>query len=134
MKVFALAVSQHGKPPKIYISQFDLSSFSFFQRGTVQEAMGFFIELVVERTPAGQRQTVQEQSYTGHTYVRQDGLAATIVCDKEYPVRVAFSVLGKLIDEFSSKFPVSRRGNQITWPELADHLVKCQDPQSAGIS
>jgi synaptobrevin homolog YKT6 len=79
MKVFCIAVSQHGKPAKTLIAQFDLSSFSFFQRGTVQEAMGFFLGILVERTAVGTRHTVQEQSYTGHTYVRSDGLAASII-------------------------------------------------------
>jgi synaptobrevin family protein YKT6 len=83
MKVFALAISQQGTPPKVYISNFDLSSFSFFNRGTVQEAMNFFLQILVERTKPGDRHTVQEQSYVGHTYVLRDGLAASIICDKE---------------------------------------------------
>lgn len=54
-----------------------------------------------------------------------------MVCDSEYPARVAFSVLGKLLDEFSARFTAIQRTVPIVWPELNDHLVKCQDPQSA---
>lgn len=49
--------------------------------------MNFFVATIVERTTVGTRQTVQQSSYTGHTYVRGDGLAATMVCDGEYPAR-----------------------------------------------
>ena len=65
-----------------------------------------------------------------------DGLAAAIVTDAEYPQRVAYSVLGKILDEFGVKFPIGSNNN-ITpettaqkYPELRDHLVKAQDPQS----
>jgi synaptobrevin family protein YKT6 len=64
-----------------------------------------------------------------------DGLAAAIVTDSEYPQRVAYSVLGKILDEFRAKFPIGI--NTITpetttqkYPELRDHLMKAQDPQS----
>jgi synaptobrevin family protein YKT6 len=126
MKVLALAVC---KGNKILVSEYDLSSFSFFTRGSVQEGIGFFVSTIVERTQRGQRQTVQEQNYKGSVHVRNDGLAAVIVSDHEYPSRVAFSVLGKLMDEFSRKFP--SLNPPFNYPELKDHLVKCQDPQSS---
>ncbi|KAJ3302299.1 palmitoyltransferase [Kappamyces sp. JEL0829] len=95
--------------------------------------MNFFVQTVVDRTPRGQRATVQENSYTGHIYVRSDGLAAVMVADSEYPQRVAFSVLGKIVDEFSAKFPTKNITPGTTsslYPQLRDHLTKAQDPQS----
>eukprot|EP00842_Homolaphlyctis_polyrhiza_P004302 jgi/Hompol1/4873/HPOL_001855-RA len=137
MKVFGLFVSQSGQPAKLLAAEHDLSSFSYFTRGSVQEAMNFFVQTVVERTSPGARQTVQQDNYTGHVYVRQDGLASAIVTDAEYPPRVAFSVLARLCDEFATKFPSYKR-SAITpattsqmYPELKDHLIKSQDPQSA---
>ena len=143
MKVFCLAVGQSVKPPKLFAAEHDLSSFSFFQRGSIQEAINFFILTVIERTAPGQRQTVQQDNYTGHVYVRQDGLASAMVTDAEYPARVAFSVLAKLHDEFTAKFLSSNAANkfsnvtvtlqttQTAYPELKDHVAKAQDPQSA---
>jgi synaptobrevin family protein YKT6 len=135
MKVFCLAVLEHGTPAVLKAAEHDLSTFSYFQRGSVQEGMNFFVCTVTERTPRGQRATVQQSNYTGHVYVRTDGLAAAIVTDAEYPQRVAFSVLAKTMDEFASKFPAGRRTitPQTTtqmYPELRDHLSKAQDPQS----
>lgn len=41
-------------------SAYDLQSFSFFQRGSVQEFMGFVSKTIVERTPPASRQSVKE--------------------------------------------------------------------------
>ncbi|KAI8911586.1 Longin-like domain-containing protein [Gorgonomyces haynaldii] len=136
MKVLCLAVCENGKPPKILAAEHDLSSFSFFTRGSIQEAMNFFVVTVVDRTSQGTRATVQQEQYVGHVYVRQDGLAGAIVTDQEYPQRVAFSVVAKMLDEFSAKFPPNKRSGLLPantstfYPELKDHLVKSQDPKS----
>jgi synaptobrevin family protein YKT6 len=72
MKVYSLAVVL--APPKgtstILSSANDTSSFSFYQRGSVTEFLQFFSRTVAERTPQGQRQSVQENNYTAHVYNR----------------------------------------------------------------
>ena len=37
--------------------------------------------------------------------MRTDGLCACATCDSEYPPRVAFSLLGKLLEDFDSQMP-----------------------------
>lgn len=135
MKVYLVAVSRHQKPPVLLAVQHDLSSFSFFQRGSVAEGMNFFVSTIVERTQPGGRQTVEQSNYTGHVYCRQDGLAACVICDSEYPQRTAFTVVAKILDEFTAKFPPNKQafGHANTaqmYPELAQHLIKMQDPAS----
>lgn len=51
----------------------DLSSFGFFQRGTVKEMMMFVGRTVARKTQIGQRQTVQQEEYYCHVY-NKDGL------------------------------------------------------------
>jgi synaptobrevin family protein YKT6 len=71
--------------------------------------------------------------FTGHVQIRMDGLSAAILTDAEYPQRVAFSILGKILDEFSAKFPtrdITPATTSSKYPQLRDHLVKAQDPQS----
>ena len=72
MKVFSLAVvlAPPSKSCTILASANDLSTFSFYQRGSVGEFMTFFTKTIVERTPQGQRQSVQENNYTAHVYNR----------------------------------------------------------------
>ncbi|GAA6059640.1 hypothetical protein JCM10212_004143 [Sporobolomyces blumeae] len=122
----------------------DLSSFSFYQRGAIGEFMNFFSRTVSERTPPGQRQSVQENSYTAHVYSRQaDNLSGVIITDQEYPVRVAFSLLNKILEEFTLKVPRStwedkaaqgrQQGKQVLvdYPSLAEYVQKYQDPKQA---
>ena len=39
-----------------------------------------------------------------HCYLRQDGLGAVVVTDKEYPAGVAFNLESKLLEEFDTKY------------------------------
>ncbi|CAK5274234.1 unnamed protein product [Mycena citricolor] len=113
----------------------DLSSFSFFQRGSIAEFMPFFSKTVAERTPQGQRQSVQENNYTAHVYNRggPEELAAVIITDQEYPVRPAFSLLAKVLDDFVAKIPKGSWDDpaKISFPELESYLSKYQDPRQA---
>ena len=72
MKIYSISVvlSPPGGPSAILSSASDLSSFSFYQRGSVGEFMTFFSKTVVDRTAQGQRQSVQENNYTAHVYNR----------------------------------------------------------------
>jgi synaptobrevin family protein YKT6 len=69
MRIFSLSILQveEGKATTL-VSANDLSTFSFYQRGSVAEFMNFFSGTVAERTPAGQRQSIQEKSYVFHAY------------------------------------------------------------------
>ncbi|KAI0700670.1 snare protein YKT6 [Cerioporus squamosus] len=137
MKIFSLAVVL--TPPNgsavILSSASDLSSFSFYQRGSVAEFMSFFTKTVSERTPQGQRSSVQENSYTAHVYNRggAEQLAAVMIADQEYPVRPAFSLLTKLLDDFIAKVPQAsfKTPQAISFPEVNMYLQKYQDPRQA---
>lgn len=41
--------------------------------------------------------------YLCHVYVRRDGISGIVVADQEYPPRVAFALLNKLIDEYDKE-------------------------------
>ena len=104
-------------------SGFDLSSISFFQRGTAQDFITFtakvmvttlaftFLlttlttgwQVLVERTALGSRQSVKEAEYMVHVFVRGDSLAAVAVSDHEYPPRVAHTMLTRLLEDFAGR-------------------------------
>lgn len=56
-----------------------------------------------------------------------------IITDQEYPVRPAFSLLTKLLDDFTAKIPQSSFGNpaSISFPEINTYIQKYQDPRQA---
>ena len=72
MKIYSISVLL--APPSgtsvILSSANDLSSFSFYQRGSLAEFMTFFSKTVAERTASGQRQSVEEQNNVAHVYNR----------------------------------------------------------------
>ncbi|GAA98146.1 uncharacterized protein L969DRAFT_93243 [Mixia osmundae IAM 14324] len=112
----------------------DVASFSFYQRGAVTEFLSFLAKTVSDRTQPGQRQSIQEQNYIAHVYARDVGsgptkhtLVGVVVSDAEYPVRVAFSLLNKILDEF----PQDKRTGPVAFPQLATYLQKYQDPKQA---
>jgi synaptobrevin homolog YKT6 len=96
--------------------------------------MSLFSKTVAERTRPGQRQDVEEQSYTFHAYARSEGVAGIIISDHEYPALVAHQLLGKVVDDFLSKFPRSSWAHsnaEVPFPVLKEYLQKYQDPQAA---
>ncbi|KDQ08041.1 hypothetical protein BOTBODRAFT_38258 [Botryobasidium botryosum FD-172 SS1] len=137
MKVYSISITQ--VPPNgnstLLVSASDLSSFSFYQRGSVGEFMTFMSKTVAERTPQGQRQSVQENAYTAHVYNRggTEQLAGVIITDQEYPVRPAFSLLAKVLDEFATSVPQASYSNpsSISFPQLQAYVTKYQDPRQA---
>ncbi|KAH8980094.1 snare protein YKT6 [Lactarius deliciosus] len=137
MKIYSLAVilAPPSGPSANLCSASDLSSFSFYQKGSVGEFMSFFTKTVAERTPQGARQSVQENNYTAHVYNRggAEQLAGVIITDHEYPVRPAFSLLTKLLDDFTAKVPQSSFSNPsaISFPDINTYLQKYQDPRHA---
>ena len=120
--------------PVMLVQACELSSFGFFQRGSVREMITFFSKTICKRTPPGQRQTVENQEYLVHVFMRSDGLCACATVDKEYPPRVAFSLLSKILEDFDSQVSNWRTqtvSESISWPPLDEAVVKYQDPSQA---
>ena len=128
------APEEAGAPPTVLSESSELGHFSFFQRGTIREMLAFFSKSIVQRTQPTQRQTVQHEEYNVHVYVRADGLAGVVTADLEYPPRVAFVLLGELLEQFSGTVPgwQNAPGAQaITFPYIQEAILKYQNPAEA---
>lgn len=94
--------------------------------------MTFFCKTLSDKTANGTRTSVPEQEYVCYTSVRDDGLAVVVMTDQDYPSRVAFTLLGKVLDEFSKAMPdPSCWTGSVTFPALEDFLSKYQNPHEA---
>lgn len=100
----------------------------------MKEFMDFTSKILAERTGVSQRASVKQEDYMCHVYVRSDSLAGVLISDHEYPQRVAFTLLNKVLDEFTSKH------SSVTWPGVTDglpfpqaeeYLTKYQNPKEA---
>ena len=102
MKLYALLVMyKTEETPQKLKGAFDVSSFSFFQRKSVEEFMNFTAKIMTERTQVGDRTSVTEGEYFCHVFVRPDCLVGVCLSDQEYPPRVAHTLLGKVLDDFT---------------------------------
>lgn len=137
MKVLGISILRYNPDctdPVMLIQASELTSFGFFQRGTVKEMLTFFSKTIAKRTPPGQRQSVQNEEYYVHVYMRADGLCGCVTCDAEYPPRVAFSILTKVLEDFdvqNAGWKQEKRHESITWPPLEAAVQKYQDPANA---
>lgn len=106
-------------------------------RRSVEEFMTFFTKTVAEHTKPGQRQDIEEKSYTFHAYGRSEGVTGVIISDGEYPALVAHQLLSKIVDEFLAKHPRSSFSmpnistGSCQFPQLKEYIVKYQDPSAA---
>lgn len=97
--------------------------------------MLFTGRLLAERAQVPSRQTITEQEYRLRCFVRPDNLAGVCVTDQEYEDRVSFTMLSKILEEFSQTVHPS------TWPTLQEKdcdfkrlpelLKKWQNPREA---
>lgn len=120
---------------KLLYAARDLSSFGYFQQGSVKEFMDFTAKIVVERTQACTRSSVKEQEYLCHTFVREDNLAGVIISDQEYDKRVAQTLLNKVLEDFTALYAKPQWDNiapgGATCKKIDEYLTKYQDPRSA---
>ncbi|XP_050296367.1 synaptobrevin homolog YKT6 [Anthonomus grandis grandis] len=138
VKLFSICVLYKGPTTATWLkSAFDLQSFSYFQRGSVQEFMLFCAKTIVERTLPASRQSVKEGDYFCHVYVRADNLAGVVISDHEYPSRVSHTLLTKTLDEFAEKIPAANWPNlqerDVAFPQLNVYLAKYQNPREADV-
>jgi len=137
MKLYSLVILHKGSDGKVkkLCAASELSSFGYFQRSSVQEFMDFSSKILVERTAVAQRASVKEQDYLCHVYVRGDSLCTVLISDHEYPQRVAFTLLNKVLDDFTVKYPSfqwpAATENSLQFPELSTYLEKYQNPKEA---
>jgi synaptobrevin homolog YKT6 len=95
----------------------------------------FLTKTFMKRTEPGQRQSVEHEGYVVHCYVRSDGLGGAVTTDLEYPARVAFVLLGQLLEEFCQQHGDSWK--TVTTPESVvfapaeTYLQKYQNPAEA---
>lgn len=111
-----------------------LDSFGYFERGTVRNFTTFFSKTVAARVPLGQRSSIEQQEYVIHVHVRSNALAAVAVCDREYPARVAFTLLMKIQEDFMGVHGEAAWGAaqaEMPFPQLEEVIQKYQNPREA---
>ncbi|GHP03457.1 VAMP-like protein ykt61 [Pycnococcus provasolii] len=137
MKVTSVTLLKHNgenTDPFLLGNAVELSSFGFFQRGTVKEMLVFVSRTICKRTANGVRQSVAHEEYMGHVY-NKNGVVAIIFCDKEYPARSAFCIVNKVLDDYVGKMGDAWTGVSADSTDgdavCQEAIEKYQDPAQA---
>lgn len=151
MKIFSIAICRAGSaapmaaatpgeakdqtPEPVIMSQvFDVAEFNFFQRGSVRQFLTAFTRIFTKRTAPGKRLAVEHEGHVVHTWCLTTGLSGCVVCDKEYPSRVAFSLIRKMMDAFGQAYPAEQwkqmGENAVQFEPMTEAIVSYQDPQN----
>lgn len=135
VKLYAIEIFYKGGDVKQLKSAHDLLSFSYFQRSSIKEFMDFTGSIIVERTTKGCRASVKEQDYMCHVFVHENGLGGVAICDSEYPQRVAFNMLNKVIEDFIAEVPpdvyTTSEPSCYSFTKCESYLEKYQNPEAA---
>jgi synaptobrevin family protein YKT6 len=95
----------------------------------------FLTKTFLKRTEPGQRQSVEHEGYVVHCYVRSDGLAGSVTTDTDYPARVAFVMVGQLLDDYVKLHGDSWKNvtdaESVPFPPGEEYVRKYQNPAEA---
>ena len=100
---------------------------------SVREMVTFFGKTFMKRTEPGKRQTILHEGYNCHVYLKKNGLGAIVVADLEYPARVAFALMTKLLDRYDkeNRETWKKASSPVDWAPLNTALIEYQDPSKA---
>lgn len=75
--------------------------------------------------------------YLGYVYTNTHGLTGVVISDQNYPQRISFALLNKIMTEFMERYPRPYWAGSGTppaptpFPVLKEYLSKYQNPQEA---
>ena len=137
MRLYSIILFNNNKQlksPVVLSSAAYLDDFMFYERSSVRDITRFVSREVVSRSQPGERNSIIHEGYLCHAYVRGDSLACAVICDEEYPQRVAFSLIYSVVEQFTAKeFPwkAATQDTEFEFPILQEHVKKYQDPSEA---
>ena len=103
MRIISIHVfSLYKSKPIILSSAFSLSFVSIFQRGTLKDFLNFHSRLVIERVQKDTHAQVQLEKGICYAIANDDKIGVTMICDEEYPKRVAIDFLLRVHENFKS--------------------------------
>ena len=136
MKILSIHVfSLYNDKPIILSSAFALSFVSIFQRGTLKDFLNFHSRLVIERVAKDTHAQVQLEKGICFAISNSDKIGVTMICDEEYPKRVAIDFLLKIHDNFKTFLQEKKidlnmytSDTDVKYDYIANEIEAWQDP------
>ena len=136
MRILSINVfSLYKDKPIILSSAFSLAFVSIFQRGTLKDFLNFHSRLVIERVKQDTHAQVQLEKGICYAIANDDKIGVTMICDEEYPKRVAIDFLLKVHENFKVFLSQNmlnlnniQKDTDVKFTYIADEIEAWQDP------
>ena len=136
MRILSIHVfSLYKAKPIILASAFQLDFVSIFQRGTLKDFINFHSRLVIERVQKDTHAQVQLEKGICYAFSSDDKIGVTMICDEEYPKRVAIDFILKVHDNFKlfqaqNNLDLNKIENDtnVKFNYIETEIVEWQDP------
>ena len=138
MRILSIHVfSLCKEKPIILSSAFSVAFVSVFQRGTLKDFLNFHSRLVIGRIKKDTHTEVQLEKGVCFAVAKEDNIGCTMICDEEYPKRVAIEFLLKVYDNFKefmiqNKIDLSdiNKDTDVKFKYLEEEIEGWQDPSN----
>lgn len=114
----------------------DLSFLNYFKRSYFREGLRFGARTACNRTKPGEPLSLYlpDQQARCCIYINKDNLAGMVITDEEYPERMSFMIISKILKEFSEKHSKERiseisKDEELAFPQMAEYIKLYQNPQ-----
>ena len=108
MRIISVQIfSTHNEEPIKLGGVFELDFVSFLQRGTIKELINFNSRLVVKKIGKDQPSEITFEGtdrFVCYAMKNSDNLGLVIICDNEYPKRVATDLVYRTMQELNNFF------------------------------
>ena len=136
MKILSIHIfSLYQSKPIILSSAFSLSFVSNFQMGTLKDFLNFHSRLVIEHIAHGTYGKVELEKGICYATAHSDKIGVTMICDAEYPQRVAIDLLLKIHNDFKTFLAEKRlylnlytNDTDVKYENIATEIEEWQDP------
>ena len=136
MRILSIHIfSLHMNKPIILSSAYAVSFVSIFQRGTLKDFLKFHSRLVIERVAKDTHAQVSLEKGICYAIANSDKIGLTMICDEEYPKRVAIDFLLKIHADFKTfiaekKLDLNLYTNDtdVKYDYIANEIEDWQDP------
>ena len=136
MRILSIHVfSLYKEKPIILSSAYSVAFVSFFQRGTLKDFLKFHSRLVIERVQKDVHAEVKLEKGICYAYAGDDKIGVTMICDEEYPKRVAIEFNLKIHDNFklfqtqnNLNLNSIEKDTDVKYDYIANEIEEWQDP------
>ncbi|KAJ1604901.1 hypothetical protein OJ252_3607 [Cryptosporidium canis] len=93
MRAYSIFVCKEDNENYVSIlsSCFSLSRFSYFERNSIKEIFKFIVKSITPKLNSGVKEIITHEEFSIFSYKWSDGLSIYMICDYDFPARVAFS-------------------------------------------